>query len=39
MYSLTISKTLKARYGFFRHLLLDGFYIRIGKIVIAIWKN
>jgi len=39
MYSLTISKTLISRYGFFKHLVLGGFYIRIGKLVIAIWEN
>lgn len=39
MYNLTVSKTLAKRYGFFRHLILNGFYIRLGKLVIAIWEN
>ena len=39
MYSITFSKTLKSRYGFYKHLILEGFYIRIGKLVIAIWEN
>ena len=39
MYTMTISKTICSRYGFFRHLILDGFYVRIGKIIVTLWKN
>jgi len=39
MYNITISKTIISRYGFYKHLILKGFYIRIGKIVIALWEN
>ena len=39
MYSLTISKTKIKRWGVYRHLILNGFYIRAGKIVLAIWEN
>jgi len=39
MYRVTISKTIFSRYGIYRYLILDGFYIRLNKIAIAIWKD
>jgi hypothetical protein len=39
MYSITFNKTIYQRNGIFKHLILNGFYIRLGYYVISLWKN
>jgi hypothetical protein len=39
MYSVTVTKTKKARYSIGKFLIVKGYYIRIGKIAISIWED
>ena len=39
MYHLTFTKALCNRFGIYKHLIVNGWYIRIGKLVVTLWKD